>query len=65
MNSTVVVATLESDVAVTTAVPAVVSEVRVAVATPLAVSLVTVTLPRLPKLVSKSTSVSSATLLLN
>ena len=49
-------------VAATVAVPGT-WEVNVAVATPLDVPLVTVTLPKLPRLVSKSTDVSSATLL--
>ena len=62
VNSTVVVATLESTVAVIVATPGS-SEVKVATAIPSAVVFVTVRLPKLPRLVSKSTDVPSATLL--
>jgi hypothetical protein len=61
------VATLESDVAVTIAVPAVLPEVKIAVATPVEVVFVNQVLPTptWPRLVVKVTTVPLATLLLN
>jgi hypothetical protein len=61
LKTTSVTSYFESAVAVMTAVPAVVPEVKTAVAAPLAVVLVTVSLPKVPKLVTKVTSVPSAT----
>ena len=62
---TTAVATSEPAVAAITATPAASPEVKVAVATPSMVVLVIVSLPRLPELVVKVTTVLLATLLLN
>lgn len=59
--TTLVTLYFEPAVAVMTAVPAAVSEVSSAVATPLVVVLVTVVLPKVPKLVVKVTTVPAAT----